>query len=351
MNAMNVINDRNERNDRKGIAIAGNLLVDHVKTITSYPKPGMLSSIVDVQTAVGGCVPNTLIDMAVMTNRIPLSAIGRVGDDEAGHYVCARLSQAGIDVSQVKMDSLHATSFSDAMCALDTGERTFFHYRGANAHFCPEDIDLSALHCRHLHIGYLMLLDAFDQPDSECGTVMARFLRNVRAQGIETSIDVASDKSGRFAEVITPSLRYCDYTFMNEIEACAVSNLEPRHPSGQLNIGHIRKTLELFISLGVRKRAVIHCPEAGFCMESDGTWTCVPSFQLPDGYIRGSVGAGDAFTAGCLVALQDGMNAHDMLEFAAAAAAANLSAPDAVSGMKPEQELRLMMTQWRKREI
>lgn len=338
-------------NERKGVAIAGNILLDHVKTITSYPQPGMLSSIVDVQTAVGGCVPNTLIDMAKMTDQIPLYALGRVGDDEAGRFVCAHLSQAGIDVSQVKTDAQHATSFSDAMCALDTGERTFFHFRGANAHFCPEDIDIGALHCRHLHIGYLMLLDTFDQIDPADGTVMAGFLRRVQEQGIETSIDVASDKSGRFAEVIVPALRYCDQAFMNEIEACAVSGLNPRHPDGRLNVDSIRKTLEQFIALGVKNRAVIHCPEAGFCMEAGGAFTCVPSFQLPAGYIRGSVGAGDAFTAGCLVSLEMGLNAADMLELAAAAAAANLSAPDAVSGMKPISELRHMTAQWRKREL
>lgn len=337
--------------ERKGIAIAGNMLVDYVKTITSYPQPGMLSNIVEVQQSVGGCVPNTLLDMAMMTDQIPLSAIGRVGDDESGRYVCARLAEAGIDISRVKVDPVHATSFSDAMCALDTGERTFFHYRGANAQFAPDNLDIAGLNCRHLHIGYLMLLDAFDQSDPVDGTVMAGFLRRVQEQGIETSIDVASDKSGRFAQVVTPALRYCDYTFMNEIEACAVSGLNPRDPDGRLNIDNIRETLQRFIALGVKKRAVVHCPEAGFCMEADGTWTVVPSFQLPEGYIRGSVGAGDAFTAGCLVALENGMNASDMLEFAAAAAAANLSAPDAISGMKSAEELRRMMTQWRKREL
>lgn len=337
--------------ERKGVTIAGNMLVDQVKTITSYPQPGMLSNIVAAQQAVGGCVPNTLLDMAIMTDQIPLSAIGRVGDDESGRYVCAQLAAAGIDISRVTVDHEHATSFSDAMCALDTGERTFFHYRGANAHFCPDDIDIAGLNCRHLHMGYLMLLDAFDQPDAEDGTVMAGFLRKVQEQGIETSIDVASDKSGRFAEVVVPALRYCDYTFMNEIEACAVSGLDPRNQDGSLNIDNIRETLRQFIAMGVKKRAVIHCPEVGFCMEADGTWTVVPSFQLPEGYIRGSVGAGDAFTAGCLVALENGLSASDMLEFAAAAAAANLSAPDAISGMKSAEELRQMMAQWRKREL
>ena len=51
---------------KKGIAIAGNMLVDFVKTLPMYPKPGMLATIESVEQAVGGCVPNTLLDLAAI---------------------------------------------------------------------------------------------------------------------------------------------------------------------------------------------------------------------------------------------------------------------------------------------
>lgn len=63
---------------------------------------------------------------------------------------------------------------------LPTGERTFFHARGANAEFSPDDIDLSSLSARMLHIGYILLLDSFDNADFEYGAVMARFLHDVK---------------------------------------------------------------------------------------------------------------------------------------------------------------------------
>lgn len=334
-----------------GIAIAGNLLVDSLKQIDSYPEKGMLANIDKISLAVGGCVPNTAINLAKMKSGIPIKAIGKAGADEYGHFVAARLKEAGIDIGGVILSPDEATSFSDAMSVRSTGERTFFHYRGANKTFCPEDIDLDHLNCRIFHIGYILLLDSFDAADEEYGTVMARFLSQVQERGIRTSIDVVSDNSGQFAEKVTPALKYCDYAIMNEIEACAVSGLSPRDREGKIQVSNIKKTLEEFMKIGVRKRAVIHCPEAGFCMDAEKGFCMVPSFRLPPGYIQGSVGAGDAFCAGCLHEIYQGSTAEVMLEYAAAAAAANLSRPDAVSGMQKASELRKIAAEWEKQEL
>ena len=69
---------------------------------------------------------------------------------------------------------------------------------------------------------------------------------------------------------------------MNEIEGCAACGLEPRDENGRLIEENIQKALESFIACGVRKRAVIHCPEAGYCMEANGNFTRVPTFRLPE---------------------------------------------------------------------
>lgn len=336
---------------RAGIAIAGNILVDLVKEIDRYPEKGMLANIIKVSRSVGGCVPNTAINLAKMKSNIPIWAIGRAGEDEPGHFAVEQLKAEGINTEGVVFSQGESTSFSDAMTVLKTGERTFFHYRGANKTFSPGDVDLDRLNCRILHIGYILLLDSFDGEEEEYGTVMARFLHDVQERGIETSIDVVSDSSGEFARKVTPALKYCDYAIMNEIEGCAVSGLEPRDKSGKLLVENIRKTLEQFMKIGVKKRAVIHCPEAGFCMDREMGFCMVPSYQLPAGYIKGSVGAGDAFCAGCLHEIYLGSTAEKMLEYAAAAAAANLSRPDAVSGMREEEELRKMAENWEKQKI
>ena len=76
-----------------------------------------------------------------------------------------------------------------------------------------------------------------------------------------------------------------------------------------------------------------------FCLAKDGTFTAVPSLDLPKGYIKGTVGAGDAFCAGCLYGIYNGWSDKAILEFAAGAAACNLSAEDSVSGMKDKNAI------------
>ena len=85
---------------------------------------------------------------------------------------------------------------------------------------------------------------------------------------------------------------------------------------------------------GVGARVIVHCPEAGFCLNKNGEFTVVPSLKLPKGFIKGTVGAGDAFCAGCLYGIYKGLSDKEILEFASGAACCSLSTADAVSGMK-----------------
>ena len=50
------------------------------------------------------------------------------------------------------------------------GRRTFFHARGANALWQGDDLDFKKLNARIFHLGYLLLLDALDEPDPRYGT-------------------------------------------------------------------------------------------------------------------------------------------------------------------------------------
>lgn len=325
--------------ERRGIMFAGNILVDVVKNIWKYPQKGTLASITDVSRSVGGLVPNTAINLAKIDRSIPLCAIGRVGDDEYGRYVTGRMEHFGIDTKYVKVSPTAPTSFSDVMSE-PQGERTFFHARGANAEFNPNDVNLNTLPGKILHIGYILLLDCFDRADAEYGTVMARFLHEAQERGIKTSIDVVSDSGADYHSKIAPALPYCDYVVINEIECCSVWGLEARRRDGRLHWENIRLAMRKTADCGVRERVVVHSKEAGFCLDTQsGQFTQVPSLQLPKEMIKGSVGAGDAFCAGCLYAIETGLTAQAMLEFASAAAACSLLAENSVDGMVEKSEV------------
>lgn len=109
---------------KKGIAIAGNIIVDIVKDVSEYPRMGMLSVISDVSTAVGGCVPNTAINLSKIDAGIPVSAIGKVGKGENGRNVIFSLRKNGINVDNISFSKSSMTSFCDVI-SIPSGERTF----------------------------------------------------------------------------------------------------------------------------------------------------------------------------------------------------------------------------------
>lgn len=332
--------------EKKGIAIAGNTLLDIVKTIDEYPKLGMLAQISAIRSrSVGGCAPNTAIDLAKIDLRIPITVYAKVGRDENGQFILSELQKNGINVSNISFSPDVPTGFCDVM-SVPSGDRTFFHQRGANAQFCPADIDIAALNCDIFHIGYLTLLDKFDEKDPKYGTVMARFLHDVQKAGIKTSIDMTSNEKGCYGEILIPALKYCNYVIINEIECCKSWDLEPRREDGSLHRENLLLAMQKSMDAGVRDRMIVHAKEACFIMNAKGEHIEVASLKIPAEQIKGSVGAGDAFCAGCLYGIYNGYHDRQLLEFASAAAACNLFAENSVDGMRSKAEILALARQY-----
>ncbi len=301
------------------------MLVDEIKMISSWPEKGMLVPISSVSRAVGGSVCNSGIDLKTLDPSVDVKAIGKVGADDNGDFVVKTLGDHGLDVSGIARVDGVPTSFTDVMTVASTGERTFFNMHGADSSLVPDDIDPALLGCDVFHFGYLLLLDGMDAPDDEFGTKAARLLAKVQAAGIKTSVDIVSEQSERFARVVRPALRYCDYAVINEVEGSLATGVDK---------SDLRGICEGLFRLGVKERVTVHCPEIGVTLGKAGDWTAVPSLRLPDGWIRGSVGAGDAFCAGMLYALMKGMDPESSLRLASCAAACNLASPDSIGGAR-----------------
>ena len=319
---------------KKGIAVGGNITVDYVKTIDSYPLQGNLSSISAVHTSVGGALPNVLLDLARMDGELPLKAIGMVGEDEDGSRILAALRRHGIDTGQIRKAPNAGTSFSDVMTVRDTGVRTFFHYRGANQLLNREHFDFDKLDADILHIGYALLLDALDAPDAEYGVRMAGLLDRAHRSGLRTSLDVVSENSDRYVRIIPPSLPHCNYFIVNELEASQTTGIKVRDEKDRLLVGNMKKICSRLMDMGVNDLVVLHAPEGGFAMDCDRRFFIQGSLQLPKGYIKGTVGAGDAFCAGILYSLYRKWDVQKALQIGTAAAACCLSEKDATGGMK-----------------
>lgn len=323
----------------KGIAVAGNMIVDKLFHVAGMPGLGELTTIEGMTQASGGAVCNVLVDLAKLDPTVPLAALGRVGNDEEGEFLLAELRRHGsIDTGRVIREG--STSFTIVMADEVTKQRTFFQFRGANAHFCEDDIDFAGLNAEILHVGYILLLDALDSPDGQYGTKMARLLRTAQQHGIKTSVDVVSETGNRFNQVVPPALRYADYCIINEVEAQATTGVSLRAASGELLRENMPEALARLKALGVSRWAVIHCPEGGFGLDENGGYAAEPSLHLAKDEIAGTVGAGDAFCSGVLYAALRGQSIQEALQLANGAAACSLTKSGATEGLRCMAEVR-----------
>ena len=102
---------------------------------------------------------------------------------------------------------------------------------------------------------------------------------------------------------------------------------------------------------GVKEKVIVHCKTAGFCYNvPTEEFTIVPSINIPSKDIKGSVGAGDAFCAGCLYGIYNHFDDKKTLEFAACAAACNLFSENSVDGMLSYKQIEKIPEKygWRK---
>jgi len=308
---------------REGIAFAGNLIVDRIRKIDRLPRRSELAAIRGVGRSTGGAC-NNAIGMTKLDPSVPVSVYGVVGTDSEGDYILSELSACGIDTSAVVRRG--ETSFTDAYLETETASRTFFHFGGANDTFDVGDVPVDRIHARIFHIVYPLLLRTLDSDDVQYGTRMARLLCLMKQAGVMTSLDVVSEDSDRYQKIVIPSLKYTDYLTVNELEAARITGIPLSREDGSLMEENMRPALSRLFELGVSRWAVIHAPAAAFGMDREELFAREQGKLLPPGFIGGTVGAGDAFCTGVLLAAYRGLSIEEALRYGNASAIQSLRA-------------------------
>jgi sugar/nucleoside kinase (ribokinase family) len=312
----------------------GNWIIDQVKLIDVYPQPEQLGNIRSQSQGTGGAPFNVSVDLARSGVPFPLFAAGLVGDDALGELILAECKRYKIDTRHLNTTNKAPTSYTDVMTEQGHGRRTFFHARGANALWNGADLDFEKTRARIFHLGYLLLLDALDEPDARFGTRAARLLAAAQAAGIKTSVDVVSEDSQRFPKIVNPALKYVDYCILNEIEAGNTTGFKIRQEGVRLDTVALRHAAGALLQQGVKELVVIHFPEGAFARTRRGEDIWQSSLKLPPDYIAGTAGAGDAFCAGVLLGLHEGWDLPRSLLTGVCIAAASLSDPTCTAGVK-----------------
>lgn len=286
------------------------------RPIDQFPEKGKLALFDELETHTGGCANNTAL--ALTRLGISAGAMGKVGTDTFGNLILQTLSDNGVNVAGICQDTDVSTSFTFVAIASD-GERTFYHYIGANGTLCAADLDWEFIKtAKILHVAGALVMPSFD------GTPMANVLREAKAQGITTSLDTAYDATGKWMETLAPCLQHVDI-FMPSI-------LEAQHLTGLSECREIVQFLRKNYNIDT---IAIKMGEKGSHVSTRETELSVPAY--PVNVVDGT-GAGDAYCAGFLAGTVMGWDLKATAELASATGAACVTAMGASAGIQNLEE-------------
>ncbi|MGC4870328.1 carbohydrate kinase family protein [Micromonospora sp. DT53] len=262
------------------MVVVGDVITDVVAVLS-----GPLAAGSDTGAAIslggGGQAANTAAWVAAQ--RVDVTLVGAVGDDDAGRDRVAELDRAGVDCAIERVEG--APTGTVIVLAADD-ERTMVSQRGANLRLSAAHVEralAAAPDAGHLHLSAYTLLDA------ESRGAGLRALAAARERGLTISVDAASAAPLRRvgAAAFLSWVRDIDLLLVNADEATVLAGgLDPAAQGRVLS--------------ATARRVVVKRGAAGAVWVDRTTPVCVaPARRVA---VVDVTGAGDAFAAGLLTA-------------------------------------------------
>jgi sugar/nucleoside kinase (ribokinase family) len=332
----------------------------------------------DVHT--GGAVANTGLGMKLLGADVRL--MGKIGRDSFGEMVLNILSKYGVTEGMIVSPEV-STSYSVIIAAPGV-DRVFLHHPGANDTFGASDIDESMLKDAVLfHFGYPPIMKNIYQNGGE---ELYHILKRVKDMNIATSMDMAavdaSSEAGKadWKKIIQRVIPYVDFFAPSVEELCFMLDrpryeewlvrAEGKDVTGVLSIEKDVKPLaDELMEMGA-KVVLIKCGAPGIYYRTAGenilkgigsrlaldpkAWADKDGFEKsyePEKVLSGT-GAGDTSIAAFLTAILKNYPFEKCLQLSTAAGASCVEAYDALSGLKPLEELeKKIHSGWRKQNL
>jgi sugar/nucleoside kinase (ribokinase family) len=247
---------------------------------------GQQVSIIDrIKFTVAGTAAAPAMNLAKLG--VDVAAVGRIGTDLVGDFLSSALAGYGADVSRLIRQPGRQTSASLLPIRLD-GSRPAMHVIGANADLGERDVPWDLVRQGVVfHLGGIGILPGIDGPAA------ARILRRAKELGAVTTVDVILTPRPDLKELVGPALAQTDYFLPNIEEAGLLVGTEDRDKIaawlGQTGLG----------------AALLTLGEDGVLVAPSGQ----PARELPAYAVEvvDSTGCGDAFSAGFISGLVDGL--------------------------------------------
>lgn len=297
----------------KNILVIGSLNMDIVITLEHLPRPGETIAGLEKQEHPGGKGANQACAAAKLGGSTGI--IGRVGIDGYGQALISSLKSAGADTSGIiaQQDTETGLAF---ICVDRKGENTIVVARGANAMLSPDDIRNAA---RYIDAADIVLLQL-----------------EIPFETVTYVIDTASRKGKTIALNPAPAKEKLDALYgkihiltPNDGELAALTGMNTDSVEGAETAAKalIEKGVEtVIVTLGdkgalfVRKDRAKHFPAR--------------KVKAVD-----TTAAGDVFCAAVCVALSEGKDIEEAIEFANAASAISVTRKGAQPSIPSRQEL------------
>jgi ribokinase len=298
------------------VVVIGGANWDYLVRGPSLPKAGTTVEGEEFQEAPGGKGANQAVAAARLGARVAF--VGRVGADERGKALVARLKAEGVDVREVSTDPTAATGVALVMVDAD-GEKQIMTAPGANRRLTENDIAGAGQLIASAPIVLLQL----ELPLA----AVAAAIRSARAAGARVVLDPAParelpDELLRDVHVIRP----------NAAEAEVLTDIEVTDQASAT------KAAEKLVHRGVGA-AIVGAP-GGNLLVASGQTLWLP--HLPVKAVD-ATGAGDAFAAAIAVCIARGEDLPNAARFATAASAAKTTKLGAQAGLPRPEEVRRLL--------
>lgn len=293
------------------VLCAGIIVADHVCTpIDHLPEAGELVQADGMLLTIGGCAANAAVDLAKM--EVAAAVVGRVGGDVFGRVVADMLHEARVNVEHVRTSTTADTS-QTLIVNVRGQDRRFIHTFGANGEFSAADFPLHLLDaCKVLYLGGYLVMPGLKQEE------LVPIFRSARARGVRTVLDVVVPGPGKYLAEFEKLLPHVDVFLPNDHEAGLITGRTD--PFEQA---------DCFRKMGAGMVVVTQGGE-GSILVSEGLRLKAGAFRVP--YVDGS-GGGDAFDAGFIYGLLQGMSPEDCLRHASALGASCVRAIGTTPGV------------------
>jgi sugar/nucleoside kinase (ribokinase family) len=303
--------------ENRPVVCLGIMVADVVgRPLRAVPEAGRLVLVDEMSLHTGGCAVNTATGLARLG--LPVEVLGKVGTDPFGDFLLEQLDERGIGRRGVSRDEACGTSATMVMVDPE-GERRFVHYIGANARLTLEDVDFDVVESASiLHVAGSLVLPGLD------GQPTAELLTRARAAGVTTFLDTVWDDTGRWLDLLGPSLPYVDYFVPSLAEARALTGMtDPQAVAGAL------------LDRGVETVGLKMGADGCLVMTSTGESLQAPAFRVK---AVDATGAGDAFAAGFIAGVWHGWALDETARLANAVGALCVTGLGASGGVRSLRE-------------